>query len=127
MSNQSKSFLKLQRNWYNKLKDSGFEDIEQEDGNLKFWTSTESSGRTTERRAAASEEYYRIAGWFLQEHAFENDFEAMVWQEHSQGHSLATIVEILKKRGIKAYRDKLARIIRKLIKNMHESYVNGKQ
>ena len=58
----NKDFQKLQAQWYDKLKKTGFEDAEQSNGALKCWSATKFKDTS---RVKAKEEYFRLAGHFL--------------------------------------------------------------
>jgi hypothetical protein len=76
---------KLQREWYAKLKASGFEDIEtgdEHDGLLKTDKRIE-EGRGEEYQASA--EYYRCAGVFLHHRHWRDQRERLIWELHSEG------------------------------------------
>lgn len=94
-----KAFKKLQKRWYQKLADDGFEEAEQLDGNLIKWHSFQFArqGNSTVPYAASKTEYYRLAGQFLHEHEFRNNWELRVWELHSDGKSMRTIAAILSK------------------------------
>jgi hypothetical protein len=84
-------FRKLQKQWYAKLAESGFKDIEQTD-----WESGEQSLREyavsrpyDERKAA----YYRRAC----EYARQLERETDIWRLHSEGYTLRRIVAALRR------------------------------
>jgi hypothetical protein len=80
----------LQREWYAKLKASGFEDIETggEDGLLKTDKRIE-DGRGDEYQASA--EYYRRAGRFLHARRWEDVTERRIWELHAAGMGMNEI------------------------------------
>ncbi len=93
----SKQNLKqLQAEWYGKLKNEGFKDIEQDEDNLKNWASFYFGVKYTPTTFENKQEYYTLAGQFLYHHEFANMFEEFVWKLHSDGLTLAEIVEQLK-------------------------------
>lgn len=107
---QTKDFKKLNDKWTKELKKSGFEDIEQPtdfksgapDGNLKQWSASffSSPSRFDLTQYQSKEEYYRQAGQFLHTHKFGSEDEQTLWEMHSEGHTLATIVGTFKARKI---------------------------
>lgn len=117
MAQQTKEFLALQAKWDKKLKDSGFNDAEQRDGNLKTWSSVyrlKHSDTTLEAKV----EYYRAAGHFLYEYEF-SVFEKKVWELHVQGISMRNIVKVLKEReNMHTYRRKVHETVQRLVKVM---------
>jgi hypothetical protein len=114
----SKEFKKLQSKWYKKLADAGFEDIEQEDGNLKRWASSVFKSRYDPTLFAAKEEYYRLAGQFLHDHVFDTRVEKMIWERHTAGISQEDIHLQLKARGIKIGHCRVTDIVMKLARIM---------
>ncbi len=115
---------KLQEKWDKKLKDSGFEDIENRStGKLHDW-STRWTRRDNELTIEARREYYRAAGQFLYEHKFSNETEKRIWSLHSEGRSVRDIVAALKKEklwfveGVKPYRRLVHETIQQLSKQM---------
>jgi hypothetical protein len=122
----SKKFQALQAKWDKKLKESGFEDAEQRDGNLKWWSLDRHA--FVKDRDAAKEEYYRLAGHFLYDYKFPTEEERRVWELHSEGKPIMTIVSILKKQGISTHKNRVHGIIKALAKLMVDTWkqtVNG--
>ncbi len=115
---KSKEFLKLQKTWEKKLSDSGLENIEQADGNLKIWTSSFFRSRYNPTLWKAKEDYYRLAGQFLNDHKFESTVEKLIWQLHSEAVSIRNIYLELKRLKKKIAKDKIHNIIRKLADEM---------
>lgn len=115
---KTKEFLALKKKWDKKLKSDGFEDIEQDDGNLKLWSSHFFKARFNETLFGAKEEYYRLAGQFLHEHIFKEQKTKLIWQLHSEGISIRDIVKALKKRGFKAYKNAVHRVVQDLTEQM---------
>ena len=93
--NETDEFKQLNAFWRKKLEESGFKDAEQDDGNLKQWTSHYFKVRHTGVRAEAKEMYYRRASQFLHEHAFKTDQERSIWELHASGLSIRGIARKL--------------------------------
>lgn len=100
-----RDFAALTKEWDKKLKKSGFEDIEQPNGQLKTWSSQfyrptkTHRGTVDEDKVAVLElksEYYRLAEHFLNQYKFESKYEKAAWKLHSEGKSYRTIVNSLK-------------------------------
>lgn len=95
----SDAFKRLKAQWYSKLAKSGFEDIERNENELILWHSEYFLG--DRRHATAVVEgkinYYRIAGQFLHDHAFNNAHEKEMWRLHAEGKSIRDIMKVLKK------------------------------
>lgn len=93
---------KLRAKWYKKLKDTGFEDIETEKGLKRPSASGRMIQTVKDKRELnirSAENYYRLAGWFLNEHKFECESDQYIWNMHSQGESYRTIEGLLKLKG----------------------------
>lgn len=106
---QTQAFKKLNDKWAKELKRSGFADIEQPadfksgnpDGNLKQWAASPYTRTSFSlSRYQSTEEYYRLAGQFLYEHKFSNDDERSLWEMHSEGLSIDSIIAIFKAKKI---------------------------
>lgn len=117
----SKKFLKLQKQWYKKLAQSGFDDLEKVADNgissLKQWgfgtsSTTNSLRQRKEIKHVESEEehteismifeedrqhfdstldYYRAVGFFLYQFKFKSDLDKEIWDLHSNGAELQEI------------------------------------
>lgn len=96
--NQSKEFKELQATWYNRLKESGFEDIEKK--NYMKWTTSQTLARSSNRNREvffkSIEHYYRLAGYFRYDHIFTNKIDQFIWSLHSEGKTMREIVRVLK-------------------------------
>lgn len=101
-------FKKLQKKWYQKLNEAGFEDIEDAEGRLKATTHP----RTVKRALSDREEretYYNIARDFLNNHKFESQTEESVWELHCEGIGYRTIAQKLGEKDRRIY-DVLVRL-----------------
>jgi uncharacterized protein YdaT len=91
---RDRTFKKLQAEWYKKLKDEGFKDIEDtnsENEFLKDWHSSYFQTRHTPLDFEANAEYYRRATALLNGYEFASELERSVWALHSDGVSLRKI------------------------------------
>lgn len=119
MSQNSPQFKKLKAVWDKKLAKSGFNDIEQEDENLKTWTTGILKKRTSIEAYKAKETYFQLAGQFLYSHKFDSKEDMLIWKYHSDGLSSREIVKELKKSNkIKIYRMYVSQLIIKLRNQM---------
>jgi hypothetical protein len=126
------NLTELQKQWYKKLADSGFEDIENDRGYLKTNVNTRytrgyNNGKDVEAVAIDYEikaNYYRLAGQFLYEHKFANDSERNLWKYHAEGMSHREIVK--KSHGRYNY-SKVCRKIKKLKNIMFTKALEGSQ
>lgn len=119
------NFEQLKAKWYKKLKSSGFEDIEQDDGNLRSWSSSFYRARRAPETLAAIEDYYRLAGHFLHEHEFASETERLIWEYHANGLSGKDISETLAKVKIKVATSTALAIIKRLEGIMRRKYLPG--
>lgn len=95
MKHSPKEYLELQAIWDKKLKEAGFKDLEQrKDGLLKEWAN-EPVRKYTKQRADAKYEYYRSAGQFFHHFEFANKVEKRIFELHSEGISIRSIVKML--------------------------------
>lgn len=122
---KTEKFKNLQSKWYKKLANSKFKDIETADGQLR-----EFHYRipliADPIKARAKEEYYRLAGQFLHDHAFASKTEAYIWELHSQAISIRNIVKRLRnKKGIKTHKRHIHETIQRLASEMINIYRRG--
>ena len=122
-----KEFKKLKAVWDKKLEKLGTPNIEQEDGNLKRWStsiySEKRNGLYYQDNKAyydSVEEYYRSAGHFLHDYAFKDEMHRLIWEMHAEGKSVREIVPTIRKNGHKAGLAKVYQIVSDLKKIMKE-------
>lgn len=114
-------FDKLKDFWYQKLKESGFDDIESDEYNLKTWSSQIAAQDSTYRHA--KETYYYLATQFLNDYKFKNSYERIVWEYHSNGISIRNIVKLLNEvRKEKTYRRAIHELLQRLRNAMKRKY-----
>lgn len=147
---KSQTLKEQQQIWYKKLKDEGFEDIEQDETHLKVWTSSSFYRRVKTDGSYIDDdknrlfwdtkaEYYRRAGQFLYEYSFECEYDRKVWELHSEGLSCQEISKFLKQSKqftksnggkynfpIKPNKDNTNILIQNLTKKMIEQYNDKK-
>ena len=110
MKIKSKEFRDLQKEWYRKLEEVGFNDIEKNtrSDNIIIQESTSSD----------NSEYYRQAAFFLYNYEeFRNDKHRKVWELHSQGKTQKEIVIItgISRCSISLWIIKYAKVMKKEI------------
>ena len=93
---QTKEFVKLQREWTKKLKESGFSDLEKKEGDKlpgQFYV-----GREIKRpeRISSSLEYYTQASKFLWDFQFKTENERKIWFYHSEGYTVRQIATFMR-------------------------------
>lgn len=133
MKTKSKEFNDLQAKWYKKLKDSGFEDAEQDPETLKQWTRSKFAPQQNNGAALdvvmaknrSKQEYYRLAGHFLYDFNFTSELHRLIWELHSDGLSHRDISDKLKENGIKKARTQVLDIIHELKKELALYYGNS--
>lgn len=121
MQFNSRQFKALKDSWYKKLKKSGFNDIETADGALKKSHTDLFSVYHADYGSIyleAKEEYFRLARQLLHDYKFSTPQQKLVWQLHSEGLSIRTIIKVLKSKNYPGYRDLVHGIIKKLSKEM---------
>lgn len=120
---QSKEFKALKRKWYDKLKKSDFNDIEQEDGNLKQWAVSDFTVRRDPKLFNSKEKYFQLAGQFAHDYKFSNKRDQFIWVHHAEGLTIMAIVAKLKSRNFKsANRSSTHDTIQRLEKEMLSLY-----
>ena len=129
MSNKAE-YNKIRAVWYKKLKDEGFEDIEQDEDTLKSWSSTHfnKKGFSPEYRMSKIE-YYQMATNFLNDYTFESNLDKIIWEYHAEAISTRDIAKLLTAAKIKK---KMSHwpvfcVIKRLEEAMKRMYLSGYQ
>jgi hypothetical protein len=128
-SSKEAEYKHLKEVWYKKLERSGFDDIEHDEQRLKQW----SFKFYNEQRAYSWEsrnEYYSMAGRFLHDYKFKNNFEKTIWEYHMNALSVRDIAKLLRKIPVsrikmKANKDNVLAIIKRLVHEMKKMYMPG--
>lgn len=94
-----RDLLRLRNEWYLKLKEDGFIDIEK--AQSEEYGSDLKRYNSTQNFKEAQVEYYEKAKEFLLNYEFPNDGEKLVWELHSQGMTERKIIAWLQIHGIK--------------------------
>lgn len=118
------SLKQLQKQWYLKLKQEGFNDIEQ-DGRLISYSSSRLNLDLNKTVYDAKLEYSRLANEFLEVYQFEDAKDKEVWSMYVDGLSARKISETLIKSNNHKFTSKshVAMIIKRLEKIMLGSYL----
>ncbi len=111
-------FIKLQQEWYQKLAEAGFKDIERLRGDdlVLVPSGTELRYRRTNAHyRRLKEEYYRCIAQEAQdeENVFRNEVDKYILIRHSEGAKIKTIVKELEESGNGRNRDSVRFIIRR--------------
>ena len=110
---QNKQLARLIKEWDEKLKQSGFKDIEdRRKDTLKSWAGTsylvfnkdqekkivpkKDYGYSTLAWKQSQAEYFRLAGHILHEASFKSEQHRLIWEAHSEGLSQQEIAKKLK-------------------------------
>lgn len=102
---ESDSFKKQQDEWYKKLKDKGFKDIEHNESTPYLTNHHIRDSRAIGRGSASMAlEYYQAASEFLWQHKFPNKYDRYVWEQHTRGKSIRDIVKLLSVHRTKKWR-----------------------
>lgn len=112
------AFKALQDEWYGKLKEIGFNDIEREYKGeifLKEWASNAyRAGKVHSETVEEKTEYYRLlSGQFSDEQAFEDDSDRLIMEKTCDGWTIAEISRELKERGWEKHNRDTIRYIRR--------------
>jgi hypothetical protein len=93
----ARDFKELQKHWYTKLRDEGFEDIEDDQGRPKEWDFNFFRNRFDPIKYQATLQYYAWARFVLTTFKFRNELERMIWELHCEGLSERKIAIRIKK------------------------------
>jgi hypothetical protein len=105
----------LQVDWYKKLKESGFKDIESKDLKyLKQWDSHYFKIRNTAESFQIKSEYFYMASQFLNSHIFTNEIEKNIWALHCEGLGFRQISNKIKLLDKTFNKDKINQIVKRL-------------
>lgn len=122
----------LKKIWYKKLKSSGFDDIENERGELKHYSSSDfftehhlfdrfthqTKLEIKELSLEAKAAYYRMAGSFLEHYPFKTALDRKVWGYYAEGVSRNEIPTLVSTPKVKVSVYKVKYIVSKLRKIM---------
>lgn len=110
---------RLQDEWDEKLKESGFIDIEQRNGYLKDFDSVRFQKRNSPEKFLEKKQYFELASHLLEDHPFLTftltDVEIEIWDLHCQGYGAhKAIPQILSSRGRFMNKDYVNKIIQEI-------------
>lgn len=111
---------KLEREWYQKLKDEGFVDIEdhtREARPLKSWHNHRFK-RINPQKRAALEIYYNQARALLFTYEFLNPTVRKIWELHCQGFSKRQIAVLIENETKRYKRESIGLIIVKIAREI---------
>lgn len=121
---KSDEFKKLQKEWYGRLQKEGFVDAEHDEEHLKVWHSHLFKTQNPVS-AKAKEEYYRLAGQFLNSYPFESQFDRSIWRLHAEGVSRSVIAKQVRREGKRMSESVIQRVITRLSNIMVEQCQNS--
>lgn len=110
---QTNNYTQLRKIWYAKLAKSGFEDIEQDENNLKEWSSRIINKQYIDPLQTDAE-YYYLATNFLNTYGFESERERIIWEYHANAISCRDIAKLLRKVRIKTTKTAVWLVIKRL-------------
>ncbi len=121
------NYNKLKKLWYKKLKDSGFNDLEKENNEMRSLNGGVPYNYRSDKPKVvteAIEAYYYLCRHFLNDHQFENERERIIWTYHTEGIPSSQIKTILKDAGITVNsKPHIDHTIRTLVKEMKRKYL----
>jgi hypothetical protein len=128
MSKQPKDLKSLQKIWYAKLKKSGFDDIESENGQLRGDASRYIAENPHPNLWEATADYYRLANSFLYDNRFDTELEKTIWEYHANGLSARNIAKVLKQVKVKSLsKNTVWRTIVRLRNDMYDIYMPSRK
>ena len=102
----NKEFIALQKLWYNKLKKSGFQDIERMHPTLGSLTSHKVSMYVTQdyiskcfMKDPSVEGYYRLSRHYLEHGSFKSSLDKRIWELFSEGLTGRDIIKRINQEG----------------------------
>ena len=123
MSISKADFKKLQALWYKKAEESGYKDIEYKNGSMSASHLRSPRQKHAVYRESIAE-YYSMCYHFLNEYAFENEVEKVIWEYHTERISARNIALLLQKAGIRKKRKTAVwQIIKALEAKMKAKYL----
>lgn len=106
---------KLQKEWYDKLKSNGFEDIESpQNGLLKVWHSHYFQNHFNVELYEAKLNYFTTAGRFLNAFTFASQLDRSIWAAHTEGKTIRAIAKALQTEGTKITKTTVHQVIVRL-------------
>jgi hypothetical protein len=122
MKPKRSEYLKFKDEWYKKLKDSGFKDIEYKDGSINPAHLRRQQKHPVYREAI--EEYYYMCYHFLHEYKFADEIEKVIWEYHTEGIGVRDIADTLRKVKLsKIKKSMVFYILKKLEQEMKSRYL----
>ena len=129
-SYKGQDLKKLQEEWYKKLKDSGFKDIEDASEDLRANRKIKGSfhGRTAVQRKCKEEYFLRMSQIFAHpETVFRNDLEKFVLKRYLEGALIRHIVDELLCLGTPKERKTIRIMIRRYEMDWNVRYYNDRE
>ena len=86
---KTKEFIALQKEWHQKLKDSGFHDLEYYDNNMNprdmMYREGTKLANMGHDKIDSTQQYYLDAGKLLHDYHWPNPIERRIWELHAEG------------------------------------------
>lgn len=109
---KAKSYSQERKVWYKKLKETGFNDLENSQGFLKAYASSNFS-QTSPHAHESRREYYYLCQQFLNEFKFDSELQKAIWEYHTNGISYRDIAKTVRKVFEDQYKNNLEYILKK--------------
>ena len=107
---QTEKFKRIERIWEEKLRESGFIDVENGNGKLK--QNAANSYRTNISQVIESKQrYFELLGHIAHEEQFRDEVERIVMQRRSEGATIKEISLELSAQGHRSHRQTIRKII----------------
>lgn len=122
---KAKTLQQQTKEWYRKLKKSGFDDIEQDEFYLKKWSNrfeNLASSNDPDHWYKPKQEYYYYAEHFLNEYEFTSPVQRIIWEYHVNGISMRNTAKLLKKIKIDISHETVRKVLKPLVKQMKQKY-----
>lgn len=98
MSTNNQDYKKLKAEWYKRLKEGGFRDVEKTINGreyLQTWDSFDFSLKYDHQTFQAKQDYYYHAFQFLNNHCFASSIEKEIWSLHAQALGCREIAKVI--------------------------------
>lgn len=119
-----KAFKALQDKWYKKAKDSGFNDIEYNDGSLQSGIpDTINKRRDNPEYAESVSAYWRVCDSFLLDNTFKTETERIIWEYYTKGLTVRETAKLLDQVGISVSKSTVYNVLKRLETKMKAQYL----
>lgn len=99
-----KKFNQLKAKWYQKLKASGFKDIELSEDRLHEYDSLRFQSKYTPEQFADKERYWQLVNQTYYSYPFIDNEEKEIWRLYAEGNTFQSIADKMDKNLSAVYR-----------------------